>query len=117
MALDTDRIANGAVTATQIMAAYEDLNSKTDDFEYCVLEFLQGIMAIAGIEDKPTFTRSRVINQTEMIQVILQAASYLDADYVTTKILDILGDGDQAEEMIALMNTDEFERITLSESE
>lgn len=99
MALDTDRIANGAVTATQIQASYEDLNAKADDFEYCILDFLQNIMELAGVQDTPTFTRSKIINQTEMIQAILQAAQYLDDEYVTEKILTILGDGDKAEEM------------------
>ena len=96
MALDTERIANGATTATQITASYEDLNAKVDDFEYCVIDFLEDIMAIAGVEDEPTFTRSKVINQTELIQVVLQSAPFLSEDYVTKKILDVLGDGDQA---------------------
>ena len=40
MALNTDTIASGAVTATQIKAAYEPLNSKTDDFEYQVIQII-----------------------------------------------------------------------------
>ena len=111
MALDTQKIADGAVTATQIRAAYEDLNAKTDDFEYCIIEFLQGIMQIAGIEDEPTFTRSMVINQTETIQMILQAAPYLSDDYVTEKILDVLGDGDKAEDVLGDIDSDDFGRI------
>ena len=111
MALDTDRIADGAVTATQIIAAYEDLNAKVDDFEYCVVSFLQRIMNIAGVEDNPTFTRSQIINQTEMIQVVLQAAQYLPDDYVTEKILDILGDGDRADAVIKQMTINESDRM------
>lgn len=117
MALDIDRIASGAVTATQIKAAYEELNSKCDDFEYQVLEFVHGILDVAGVDDEVTFTRSQLVNQTEMVQVVLQAASFLPEDYVTRKILDILGDGDQADDILMQMDTDAMERITLPNEE
>lgn len=50
MALDTDAIAKGNTVATAIKAAYEPLNNKTDDYEYCVIEFIQSILELAGIE-------------------------------------------------------------------
>lgn len=118
MALDTKNIANGAVTATQIQAAYEPLNSKTDDFEYCVQEFLKRILDIAGIADESaTFTRSIMVNKAEEIQVVLQAAQYLDDEYVTRKLLSIQGDGDMAEEMIAKMHSDELARMSMNVAE
>lgn len=112
MALDTQTIAAGAVTATQIEAAYEPLNSKTDDFEYCVLDFINGILALAGIEDNASFTRSMIVNVTESIQTVLQAAQYLDADYVTEKILTLLGDGDKTQEILQRMDNDDYERMS-----
>lgn len=112
LALDIERIASGAATATEIIAAYEGLNQKCDEFEYEVIDFLDGIMAVAGVEDEPTFTRSQVINQGEAVSIILQAAPYLSEDYVTTKILEILGDGDQAENMLQLMDEEGMNRIT-----
>lgn len=111
MALDIENIASGAATATEIKAAYEPLNIKCDDFEYCVIEFIQGILAVAGIEDEPTFTRSMLINVNEDVQTVLQAAEYLDPDYVTEKILTILGDGDKAAEMLKKMNADSLSRL------
>lgn len=115
MALDTENIADGATTATQIRAAYEDLNSKCDKIEYQVLDFLEGIMAVAGIDDEATFTRSQIINQTEMVEVIIQSAPYLPEDYVTQKILEILGDGDRAEELLKSMDEEAMNRITIEE--
>lgn len=115
MALDTDNLASGAVTATQIRAAYEPLNSKTDEFEYCVLNFIQGILKIAGVDDEVTFTRSAVINVQEEISVVLQAAPYLSQDYVTSKILTMLGDADQAEDILKQMDADGMERVTIEE--
>lgn len=112
MALNIDEIKGGANTATQIRAAYEPMNNKADQFEYCVLDFIKGILALAGIEDKPTFTRSYLINTQEEIATVLQAATYLDDEYVTRKILTLLGDGDKADEIIASMESYDYERMT-----
>lgn len=107
MALDTDRIVSGASTATQIKAAYEPLNSKADEFEYCVLEFLDGVLKVAGITDEmPTFTRSILINRAEEIGNVLQGVNYLDPDYITQKLLTLLGDGDKAYDMIEKIHND-----------
>lgn len=111
MALNTENIASGAATATQIRAAYEPINSKADEFEYCVIEFLHGILAVAGIEDEPTFTRSVMVNTQEEIQTIVQAAQYLPDDYVTTKIVTILGDADKAEELLKQQDAENMERL------
>lgn len=117
MALNPETIAGGAATATQIKAAYEPLNNKTDEFEGCVIDFLQGIMTVAGIDDAPTFTRSILINTQEEVQTVLSAATYLPQDYVTRKILTILGDGDKADEIIDEMNMDDMDRMTGGEEE
>lgn len=101
MALDLKNISGGATTATQIIASYKPLDSKCDELEYCVLEWLDGILLLAGIEDeKPTFTRDYIVNKAEEIQTLVQGAQYLTEDYITEKIMTILGDGDQAETII-----------------
>lgn len=111
MALDTKNIANGAVTATQIEAAYEPVNEKADGYEYCILEFIKEICRLAGVEDNPTFTRSVIVNSTEIIQDILQAAPYLSAEYVTEKILTVLGDGDKAEAVLKAIDGEDINRF------
>ena len=110
MALDTEKIAAGAVTATQIKAAYEPLNNKVDQFEYCVLEFLSHIMELAGIDDEPSFTRSMLVNAQETAQIVLQGAQHFGEEYVTRKLLTLLGDGDQADEVLKRMAADELIR-------
>lgn len=117
MALDYDRIASGSVVTAQIKAAYKPLDAKTDGFEYCVLDFINGILNVAGIEDKPTFTRSMLINSAEEIQTVVMASSYLDSEYVTRKILTILGDGDMADDMLKRMDADELDRVAVPEKE
>lgn len=107
MALDVRNIAGGAATATQIKAAYEPLNSKTDLFEYQVTEFIDGILKLAGIEDEPTYTRSLIVNQQETIQNLITASNYLSSDYITQKVLEVLGDIDKVEEVKEqIINTD-----------
>ena len=115
MALDTKEIASGAVTATQIRAAYEPLGNKVDQYEYCVKEFLQGILDVLGIEDSPTFTRSYLVNTQEEISTLLQAAQYLDDEYVTRRILTLLGDADKADEVIQAMEDYDYKRMTGNE--
>ena len=112
MALNIDEIKGGANTATQIRAAYEPMNNKADQFEYCVIDFINGILEVTGIEDTPTFTRSYLINTQEEIQTVLQAATYLDDEYVTRKILTLLGDADKAEELIKAMEENDYRRMT-----
>lgn len=108
MAFDSERVASGAATATEIRAAYDNLEMKCNDFEYCVIDFINGILDVAGIKDeKPTFTRSKNVNVAEEIQTVMVAASALDDEYVTRKILALLGDGDQAEEVIKRRIADE----------
>lgn len=111
MALDVENIASGAATATQIRAAYEPMNSKADEYEYCVHEFVKGILAVAGIDDSPTFTRSMMVNVQEEVQTLIQAAQYLPAEYVTQKILTIFGDTDRTEEILQEIAAEDIERL------
>lgn len=117
MALDTDLLASSNATATQIRAAYEPLNKKVDQYEYCVLEFLREIMRLAGVDDNPTFTRSSIINVNEDIQGITMASTFLDQEYVTKKILTILGDGDKADEVLDRMEEQEMQSMGMGEEE
>lgn len=117
MALDTKNIADGAVTATQIKAAYEPLNAKADLFEYQILDFLQGLFEIIGLEENPSFTRSMIVNANEEIQVILQAAEYLPQDFITEKIVTILGAVDRLDEIQEQLEEEDIDRMPLEGEE
>ena len=82
-----------------------------------MVDFLQEIMKLAGIEDEHTFTRSMLVNTQEEVTTVLSAASYLPQEYVTNKILTILGDGDQADDLINQMNADEIQRASDTDDE
>lgn len=118
MMMNPEDIVSGASTATAIRAAYERQNVKADQFEYCVNDFLNGILAVAGIDDKPSFTRSTIVNTQEEINTVIMAASYLGGEYVTRKVLTLLGDGDQAEDVLRAVDAEDAERFgKLGESE
>lgn len=110
MGLDVKEIAAGAVTATQIRAAYEPLNSKADLLELKVTEFINGILSVLGIDDEPTYTRSYIINQNEAVQTIVQAGTELPSEYKTRKILEILGDIDKADEVVKAVVAEDMDR-------
>lgn len=112
MALDTKNIANGAVTATQIRAAYDPINSKVDQYEYQVLSFLSRILGLAGIDDSPSFTRSIIVNAQEEIQNVIASSPYLSEDYVTEKLLTLLGDADKYEEIQREKDDIDMSRLT-----
>lgn len=86
MALDVSSIQGGNVTATQIKASYEPLNQKADLMEHELFIFIMGILKLAGIEDVPTFNRSKIMNQLEETQMVLSAASYLDDETILKKL-------------------------------
>lgn len=117
LALKVEDIAAGSVTATQINAAYEALNQKSDQLEYQVTDFILKVLELAEIDDKPTYTRSQMSNQVELVEAVLASASYLDEEYVTTKILTLLGDADKVEEVIKRRNAEAVDRYKKLESD
>lgn len=113
MAFNHESIANGAVNIPQIKASYELLNEKADLFELQILDFLEHVLQVIGITDEtPSFERSMIANTSEEIDAVLKCANYLDAEYVTRKLLTILGDGDKADDMIDKMNSESLQTFT-----
>ena len=117
MALKVQDLSAGNKTATEITAAYDPINQKTDQFEYCVTEFINGILTLAGIDDEPTYTRSQMSNQSELLEMVLQCAEYLDDEYVTTKILTLLGDSDKVEMVLQRKDAEAADRYKQQEAE
>lgn len=109
MALDTDKISAGSVTATAIQAAYENLDLKCDRFEMCVSDFIDALLKLIGVEDSPTFKRTKVVNMGEETQMVLQAAQFLDSETIL-KHLPFLSP-DEIEEIMERKQAEEMERM------
>lgn len=88
-AADVKSLSAAQKTTQEIQAAYQAQDNKCDDFEYCLIEFVQQILALAGIDDNPTFVRSKIVNQNEQTNMILSCANYLP-DEVIIKHLPFL---------------------------
>lgn len=84
--LNTAALSAAAKTATEINAAYTPMELKTDQYEYCVREFLESLFLIVGITDEPEFKRSKITNQLEQTQMVLMAAQYLDDETILNKL-------------------------------
>lgn len=107
MALNVSGIQAGNITATQIKAAYEDINLRADAFEEQVLEFMQAVFELAGVEnEKITFNRSKVANTTEEIQTILSTGDLLPVEYKIKKILALLGDIDHTDDVLNMLKAE-----------
>lgn len=107
MALNVSGIQAGNITATQIKAAYEDINLRADAFEEQVLEFMQAVFELAGVEnEKITFNRSKVTNTTEEIQTILSTGELLPMEYKVKKIMALLGDIDHTEDVLNMLKAE-----------
>ena len=112
MALNVYDLASGAVTATQIEASYEPLNEKLDAFEAEISDFIHRLLAVAGVEDDPTYTRSMIVNKSEEITSIVNSALYLDDTYVTEKVMTILGDKDKVQDVLDEKARTDVQRMT-----
>ena len=117
MAFNVKDLTGGQKTATEIKAAYQLLDSKVDAYEYEVIRFVRGILSLAGIDDSVSFTRSKIINNTEEIQAVLQAANYLDEETVTRKVLEVMGMSDSAEDVLRRMTESEASRYNYDDSD
>lgn len=117
MALDVKSIASGAATATQIKAAYEPLNEKADGIEFQVTSALKAIFELAGIDDTVSYSRSIIINKSEEVTVVLSCAEYLPEDYITEKLLTILGDADRLDEILEMKEEAEMDMLPVGSEE
>ena len=84
--LDVHAVAAGA-TNDHIDAAYQPMDEQADDYEFQIIEFVQQLLKLIGLEeDTPIFKRNRISNQQEQTQMVLSAADYLDAETVLKKL-------------------------------
>lgn len=87
MAMNAKDITAGNVTATAIRAAYDNLDQKANELKECIIDFLENISEVAGIEfEEPIFTFNRISNDTEHNTNVLAAAQYLDDETILRKL-------------------------------
>lgn len=107
-ALDVHTIAAGS-TNDHIDAAYQPLDEEADDLEYCVIEAIQQVLALRGIEDTPQFKRNRVSNTFQTIQGVMMAANVLGQRKTLEKLPIVTVD--EVDEIMADNYAEETERL------
>jgi hypothetical protein len=112
MAFNPYDIASGAATATQIEAAYDPLDEKLDIYERHISEFISRLLELAGVQDEPTYERNYHTNKGEIIGNIINGAMYLDDQYVTEKIMTLLGDKDKVQDVLDRRASADIQRLT-----
>lgn len=91
-AFNPETVSAGAITATQINAAYQPMDEEADAFEYEIIEFIQQILALNGLEGTPQFKRNRISNQSEQITNVMQEAELLDDETILSLLPNITPD-------------------------
>lgn len=87
-ALDVHTVAAGA-TNDHIDAAYQPLDEEADEFERHISQAIIDLLALVGIDDTPVFTRNRISNQKEQVEIVISEAQYLDQETILRKLPNI----------------------------
>lgn len=108
--VNVEALAASAKTATEIRAAYQPMDDKCGDFEYYLIDAIQNILALAGIDDEPSFKWNRIANQTEETNMVMSAAAVL-GDELTLKKLPFLTP-EEVEDRLRDMGDEAMNRFT-----
>ena len=84
--VNVEALSASAKTATEIRAAYQPMDDKCGDFEYCLIDAIQNILALAGIDDEPSFHWNRIANQTEETNMVMTASPVLGDEWTLKKL-------------------------------
>ena len=84
-AIDVHTIAAGA-TNDHIDCAYQSMDDEADDFEYQIIQAVQGILSLLGVKDTPIFHRNKVSNMKEQTETVMLAADKLDEETLLKKL-------------------------------
>jgi hypothetical protein len=95
-AFNPEDVAAGNITATQIRAAYQAQDEEADAFEYQIIECVQQILALQGLEGTPQFSRNRIANQQEEVNMVVSEAEWLDDETVLDLLPNITPDMKEA---------------------
>ena len=84
--VNVEALSASAKTATEIRAAYQPMDDKCGDFEYLLIDAIQNILALAGIDDEPSFKWNRIANQTEETNMVMTASVVLGDEWTLKKL-------------------------------
>ena len=84
--VNVEALSASAKTATEIRAAYQPMDDKCGDFEFFLIDAIQSVLALAGIDDEPSFKWNRIANQTEETNMVMSASTVLGDEWTLKKL-------------------------------
>lgn len=108
---DVHTVEAGA-TNDHIEAAYWPMDEEADDFEYEIIDFVQAILEMMGVDEDdstPIFKRNRVSNQKEQTEMVMLAAEEIDRQTILTKLPWITVD--EVDDILARMDGEDMNRL------
>lgn len=111
-ALDVHAVAAGA-TNDHIDAAYQPLDENAADFEHWVSDAIIQLLRLSGVDDTPVFHRTRISNQLEQVQMVVQEAAWLDEATVLRKLPNVTTD--EANAIMAANVSGEMRRMGIGQ--
>lgn len=112
-ALNVTNISAQQRTATEIEAAYQPMDEEADAFEYQLIEYIQQILSVLGMNDIPVFKRNKISNQKEQTEMILLASSVLDKQTILEKLPWI--SVDEVDDILSRLDEDSYNRMETPE--
>lgn len=82
MLADMDSLSAAQKTTQEIQAAFTAQDNFASELEFAIIDHIQDILAVAGMEGEPFFRRNRIQNITEAVQAVAIEAQYLPPDMI-----------------------------------
>ena len=114
-ALDVHTVAAGA-TNDHIDAAYQPMDENADDFEYQVIDAIQNIGYLLGIDEEdatPLFKRNRISNQKEQVDMVVAESQWLDRETILEKLPNITSD--EIEDILKRTEQEELDKFSMQQ--
>lgn len=118
MALDMTALTGGSLTNVAIKVAMTNLSLKADRYEWQAFRFVQGILALVGVEtEEIRFKRQSIVNQSEIVQDIYVMRGDLDIrtalklnPYIEQDEIDSIIDNLEAEKVSGLPSMEDLQK-------
>lgn len=110
--LDVHTISAGS-TNDHIEAGYQPMDEQADDYEYQIIDAIQKLLRLIGVEDTPTFKRNKISNQKEQTDMVIECANYLD-DETVLKHLPFLS-SDEIDTVMERKDTESYVQFSSEE--
>ena len=120
MALNKNELTGGSLTNVAIEAAMIDMNLKADRYEWQAFQFVQGVLALAGVHtEKITFKRQTIVNRSETVSDIAVMRQDIDQEtalklnpYIMQEEIEKIIANTAAEQLSGMPTVEMLERVT-----